>query len=192
MWEGDKLPAESVYKEAEGKMQAVISATRRDFASIRTGRASPALLDRVTVEYYGTDTPLNQLANISTPEPRLLVIQPYDKSSIKAIEKAILASDLGLTPNNDGNVIRIAIPTLTEERRKDLVRVVRKNAEEKRIAVRNVRRDANEQLKKLAKDSELSEDDERRWEKEVQELTDKYIAQIDELLASKEAEIMEV
>ena len=115
MWEGDKLPAESVYKEAEGKMQAVISATRRDFASIRTGRASPALLDRVTVEYYGTDTPLNQLANISTPEPRLLVIQPYDKSSIKAIEKAILASDLGLTPNNDGNVIRIAIPT-TEER----------------------------------------------------------------------------
>ena len=192
MWEGDKLPAESVYKEAEGKMQAVISATRRDFASIRTGRASPALLDRVTVEYYGTDTPLNQLANISTPEPRLLVIQPYDKSSIKAIEKAILASDLGLTPNNDGNVIRIAIPTLTEERRKDLVRVVRKNAEEKRIAVRNVRRDANEQLKKLAKDSELSEDDERRWEKEVLELTDKYIAQIDELLASKEAEIMEV
>ena len=146
----------------------------------------------MTVEYYGTDTPLNQLANISTPEPRLLVIQPYDKSSIKAIEKAILASDLGLTPNNDGNVIRIAIPTLTEERRKDLVRVVRKNAEEKRIAVRNVRRDANEQLKKLAKDSELSEDDERRWEKEVQELTDKYIAQIDELLASKEAEIMEV
>ncbi len=184
--------AKEVFKEAERKMQGVIAATKREFAAVRTGRATPSLLDRIQVEYYGTETPLNQLANISAPEARMLTIQPYDKSAVKAIEKAILTSDLGLTPNSDGNLIRIAIPSLTEERRKDLVRLVRKEAEEKRVAVRNVRREANEQLKKLAKDGELSEDEERRAQTEVQELTDKYVAEVDGLLEAKEAEIMEV
>lgn len=181
-----------VLQEAERKMQSVISATKREFAAVRTGRATPALLDRVHVEYYGTETPLNQLANISAPEPRMLTIQPYDKSAVKAIEKAIMASDLGLTPNSDGNLIRIAIPPLTEERRKELVRLVRKEAEEKRVAIRNIRREANDHIKKLQKNGELSEDDSRRAQTEVQELTDKYILEVDRLLEAKEAEIMEV
>lgn len=181
-----------VFKEAERKMNAVIDATKREFATIRTGRATPSLLDRISVEYYGTETPLNQLANISVPEPRMLMVQPWDKSAVKAIEKAILASDLGLTPNSDGNVIRIAIPPLTEERRKELVKIVRKEAEEKRVAVRNVRRDANEEVKALEKSGEISEDESRRAQDDIQELTNKYISKIDELLAAKETEILEV
>lgn len=176
----------------ESKMAAVIQSTKKEFASIRTGRANPALLDGILVDYYNTPTPLNQLANISVPESRLLVLQPYDKSAIGNIEKAILKSDLGLNPSNDGNVIRISIPHLTEERRRDLVKVVRKKTEELKVAVRNVRRDCNESLKKLEKDKVISEDELRIALDEVQELTDKYTAQIDALLKSKEDEIMEV
>jgi len=191
MWEGSRL-LKDVFKEAERKMNAVIDATKREFATIRTGRATPSLLDRISVEYYGTETPLNQLANISVPEPRMLMVQPWDKSAVKAIEKAILASDLGLTPNSDGNVIRIAIPPLTEERRKELVKIVRKEAEEKRVAVRNVRRDANEEVKALEKSGEISEDESRRAQDYIQELTNKYISKMGELLAAKETEILEV
>lgn len=183
---------EEVIKEAQERMENVLAATRRDFAGIRTGRASTALLDRVSVEYYGSVTPLNQLATISAPEPRLLLVQPWDKSQLPAVEKAILQSDLGLTPSNDGNVIRIAIPQLTEERRKELVRLVRKEAEEKRVVVRNVRRDANETLKELVKEKEISEDESRRAQERVQALTDKFIEEIDRLLEGKEKEIMEV
>lgn len=186
------MEKDEVLREAERKMKNVIESARRDFAAVRTGRANPALLDRIQVEYYGTMTPLNQLANVSAPEPRLLVIQPWDKNSLKNIEKAILKSELGLTPNSDGSVIRIAIPQLTEERRKELVRLVRREAEEKRVAIRNVRREANDTFKSLQKEGKLSEDESRRAQSEVQDLTDKYIARIDEMLEAKEAEIMEV
>lgn len=183
---------EKTLKDCESKMQAVIQLTKKEFASIRTGRANPALLDGVMVDYYGTPTPLNQLANITVPESRLLVLQPYDKSAIGNIEKAIVKADLGLNPTNDGNVIRISIPHLTEERRRDLVKVVRKKAEELRVAVRNVRRDTNEILKKMEKDKQISEDELRTALEDVQELTDRYIAEIDELLEHKEQEILEV
>src|SRR5690625_4697059 len=156
-------------------MKNSVGATRRELAGLRTGRANPSLLDRITIDYYGTPTPLNQMASISVPEARLLVIQPWDKTALKDIEKAILGSDLGLTPNSDGNIIRIQIPQLTEERRKDLARVARKEAEDKRVAVRNIRRDANEALKQLERDGTISEDEERRAQARVQELTDKYI-----------------
>ncbi|NMB24608.1 MAG: ribosome recycling factor [Firmicutes bacterium] len=181
-----------VLRENERKMQGVIEATKYDFSTVRTGRANPALLDRIQAEYYGTLTPLNQMANISAPEARLLVIQPWDKSAVKDIERAILKSDLGLTPSSDGTVIRIPIPALTEERRKDLVRLVRKGAEDNRIAIRNIRREANDSLRTLEKDGTISEDERHRAESEVQELTDKYIEQINRLLEDKEAEIMEV
>ncbi|NMB46784.1 MAG: ribosome recycling factor [Firmicutes bacterium] len=181
-----------VLKDCEGKMQGVIEATKQDFATVRTGRANPALLDRIQVEYYGTPTPLNQLATVSAPEARLLLIQPWDKNSIKDVERAILKSDLGLTPNSDGSVIRLSIPALTEERRKDLVRLVRKEAEDKRIGIRNIRREANEALRALEKDGSISEDEQHRSEGEVQELTDKYIENINQLLEAKEKEIMEV
>lgn len=183
---------DEVLSEVEEKMQAAVAAARREFAAIRTGRAHTGLLDRVQVDYYGTPTPLNQLATISVPEPRLLTIQPWDKSQVQAIEKAILQADLGLTPTNDGSVIRLAIPQLTEERRKELVRVVRKEAEEKRVAIRNLRRDANEDLKLLEKEKEISEDEGRRAQEKVQALTDRYIAEVDRLLEAKEKEIMEV
>lgn len=183
---------QAVIHDSEEKMQSVLQATRRELASIRTGRANPSLLDRITIDYYGTPTPLTQMASVSVPEARLLVIQPWDKSAMKEIEKAILASDLGLTPNSDGTVLRIQIPQLTEERRKDLARVARNEAENKRVAVRNVRRDANEALKQLEKDGTISEDESRRAQTQVQELTDKYIAEVDELLAAKEKEILEV
>ncbi len=165
---------------------------KRSFSSVRTGRANPALLDRITVSYYGTPTPLNQMASVSVPEPRLLVITPWDKGSIKDIEKAILTSDLGLMPSNDGTVIRLAIPTLTEERRKELVRVVRKDAEEHRVAIRNIRRDLNDAVKKLEKSGDVSEDESHRVQAVIQEQTDSFITQIDELLKVKEKEIMEV
>lgn len=183
---------QAVLQDSEDKMKNAIQATRRELASIRTGRANPSLLERIHVDYYGTPTPLTQMASVSVPEARLLVIQPWDKSAMKDIEKAILASDLGLTPNSDGAVLRIQIPQLTEERRRDLARVARKEAEDKRVAVRNVRRDANESLKDLEKDGTISEDDSRRAQAQVQELTDKYVAEIDELLAAKEKEILEV
>jgi ribosome recycling factor len=179
-------------QDGKARMEEVIAATKRTFAAVRTGRANPALLDRIMVSYYGTPTPLNQMASVSVPEPRLLVVTPWDKGSIKDVEKAILTSDLGLVPSNDGTVIRLAIPTLTEERRKDLVRVVRKDAEEHRVAVRNIRRDLNDAVKKLEKNGDISEDDSHRVQEEIQEQTNDFISQIDELLKAKEKEIMEV
>lgn len=179
-------------QDARERMSKSVESTRQEFGSVRTGRATPALLDRIVVDYYGVQTPLNQLATIAAPEARLLSIQPYDKSSIKAIEKAILESDVGLTPNNDGNVVRLAIPELTEERRKQLVKVVRGIAEEGRVAVRNVRRDVMQDLRELRDAGEAGSDDEHRAEGELQRLTDEKIADLDGLLKNKEEEILEV
>ena len=176
----------------EERMKGVIEATKKEFAAVRTGRANAGILDRVMVEYYGTLTPLIQLANITVPDSRTLVVQPWDKTAIGPIEKGILKADLGLNPANDGSVIRISIPPLTEERRKDLVKLIRKEAEEKRVAIRNLRRDANEQIKQMEKDKEVSEDEAKRTLDEVQKVTNKYIEQIDKLLEHKEKEIMEV
>jgi ribosome recycling factor len=184
--------AKPVITRAEAQMQKTIEKVRSDFGSLRTGRASAALLENMKVEYYGAMTPLNQVANISAPEPRTLEIRAWDKSAIQNIEKAIQKSDLGLTPSNDGSVIRLQIPTLTEERRKDLIKVVRKMAEEYRVALRGERREAVEQLKKSEKLKEISEDDRETGEHEIQKLTDQYIKRVDELLASKERDIMEV
>jgi len=173
-------------------MTKAVEAAQHDYTSIRTGRANPDLLDKVQVDYYGSTMPVNQVANISVPEPRLIVIAPWDKAAIAPIERAIIKSDLGLTPNSDGNVIRLNIPHLTEERRKEMIKVLHKKAEEHRVAVRNIRRDANEELKKLEKSSEVSEDDVRRGQEQMQKLTDKYIEQVDKLTHAKEAELMEV
>ena len=178
--------------EATGRMQRSVDATKNEFATVRTGRASPHLLDRIDVDYYGAVTPLRQLAQISATEARLLTITPYDKNSIKAIEKSILESDVGLTPSNDGQVIRLSIPELTEERRKELVKVVRHIAEEGRVAVRNVRRDIMHDLRELKEAGEVGADDEHRGEVELQKLTDARIAELDSYLKGKEAEIMEV
>jgi len=175
---------------AEERMKGAIASLMNEFRTIRTGRANPALLDRVEVEYYGSPTPLKSLANISVPDGRSLLIQPFDKSGLKDIEKAIHNSGLGLTPNNDGSVVRINIPALTEERRKELVKQVRKVAEEQRVAVRNVRRDVADELKKLK--GAQSEDEIKRQEDALQKLTDKYVKEIDRLASAKEAEIMEV
>jgi ribosome recycling factor len=173
-------------------MEKAIEALHSDLRAIRTGRASPALLEKLQVEYYGTPTPLNQLAGVSVPEPRMLMIRPYDRNTIAAIERAIQKSDLGLTPSNDGQVVRLMIPQLTEERRKDLSKQVGRRVEEARVAARNIRRDANDRLAKMEKDKEISEDDLRDAQKEIQKLTDDYIKQIDEIGKAKEAEIMEV
>lgn len=181
-----------VKKKAEEKMKKSIEATKEDFATVRTGRARPSLLNNVMVDYYGTPTPVNQMAKVSAPEARLLVIEPWDKSMLGDIERAILKANLGLTPNNDGNLIRINIPQLTEERRKELVKVVREKAEKGKIAIRNIRQDANNELKKLESNGEISEDTYRRGLETIQELTDSYIEKVDELLKDKEAEIMEV
>ncbi|WP_059105196.1 ribosome recycling factor [Shouchella shacheensis] len=181
-----------VNQEAKTRMEKALDSLSRELAKLRAGRANPAILDRVMVDYYGAQTPLNQLASVSVPEARLLVIQPYDKSAIQEVEKAILKSDLGLTPSNDGQVIRIAIPALTEERRKELSKVVSKTAEESKVAIRNIRRDANDELKKQQKDGELTEDDLRGATDDIQKLTDSYIAKIDEKAKEKEQEIMEV
>jgi ribosome recycling factor len=178
--------------DARERMTKSVESIRHEFASVRTGRASPALLDRISVDYYGASTPLKQLATITAPEARLLTIQPYDKSSIKAIERAIMESDVGLTPNNDGNLIRLSVPELTEERRKQLVKVVRHIAEEGRIAIRNIRRDVMHDLRELKVAGEAGEDDEKRAEVELQKVTDSRIGDLDELLKSKEAEILEV
>ena len=177
---------------AAGRMDKSVDHARNEFNTVRTGRASGGLLDRINVDYYGTPTPLKQLATINVPEPRLITIQPFDPTSIKAIEKSIQESDLGLQPSNDGKLIRLPVPQLTEERRKELVKVVRHMAEEHRIAVREVRRDALRHLQELVKNSEVGDDDERRAEQEVQKLTDAHTKTIDELLKHKEAEIMEV
>lgn len=181
-----------VFENAENKMKKSVKSFKRELGSLRASRATPSLLDRVTVDYYNNPTPLNQLATISAPEPRLLVIQPWDKGIMGEVEKAILKSDLGLTPNNDGTVIRLSIPQLTEERRKELVKVVRKKAEEARIAIRNIRREANDFLKTSEKKGEITEDGLRRGQEQVQELTDTQIKEIDNILSLKEKEIMEV
>jgi ribosome recycling factor len=178
--------------DAGDRMHKSVDATRHEFGSVRTGRASPALLDRIVVDYYGAPTPLKQLATISAPEARLLTIQPYDQSSIKAIEKSIMESDVGLTPNNDGKLIRLSIPELNEERRKELVRVVRHIAEEGRVAIRNIRRDCMHDLRELKGEGDVGADDERRAEQELQKLTDQRVHELDEALKAKEAEILEV
>jgi ribosome recycling factor len=183
---------QEVLKEAEHKMKQAVAHNAEELASIRSGRAAPALLNRITVDYYGTQTPLNQVANISVPEARLLVIAPYDPNSISAIEKAIQASDLGIQPNNDGAVIRLAFPELTEERRNEMKKVAHSRAEEGRVAVRNIRRHAKQELERMKKDAVLSEDEERGAENELQKLTDRYVHQVDEHLKNKEAELSEV
>ena len=179
-------------KEFDAKMKKTIDVVMSDFASVRAGRANAAVLDKITVDYYGAPTPLNQVAAISSPDPRSLMIQPWDGTLLKAIEKAIQTSDLGINPQNDGKVIRLAFPQLTEERRKDLTKQVRKYGEEGKVALRNIRRDAMEDFKKKKKASELTEDDLKQLEKELQDLTDKRCKDIDELTAKKEQELMAV
>ncbi|MDP2644861.1 MAG: ribosome recycling factor [Desulfobacterales bacterium] len=182
---------ESVYEETNERMSKTIVAFKNELKRIRTGRASLFLLDGIRVDYYGTSTPLKQIASLSVPESRLIVIQPWDSSVIKEIEKAILRSDLGLTPSNDGKIIRVAIPPLTEERRRELVKVVSRVSEEHKVAVRNVRRDSNELLKSLKKDGEISEDDAFKAQDQIQKITDENIKLIDEINADKEKEILE-
>jgi len=184
--------ADTIMKDMQGKMDQAIQAFSRNLATVRAGRANPSLLDSVTVDYYGATTPLNQLASVSAPEARLLVITPYDKTAVADIEKAIQKADLGLSPSSDGNVIRINIPALTEDRRKELVKVVGKYAEESRVQIRNIRRDTNDQYKKQEKNGDMSEDELRNAQDNVQKETDNYIAKIDEMAKTKENEIMEV
>lgn len=183
---------DDIMLDVEERMEKAVEALRSDLVTIRTGRASPALLDRVRVEAYGSEMPLNQMATISVPEPRLLVIRPWDVSTLGAIERAILKSDLGLTPNNDGKIIRLAIPPLTDERRQDLARMVGRRVEEARVAIRNLRRDGMHDLGELQKNKEISEDEYYKARDDLQELTDQYIAKVDALGQQKEAEIMEV
>jgi ribosome recycling factor len=183
---------EELLQDAREHMAKSVDATRHKFGSVRTGRASTALLDRITVDYYGAQTPLKQLATVSAPEARLLTVQPYDKSSIKGIEKAILESDIGLTPNNDGQIIRLQVPELTEERRKQLVKVVRSLAEEGKVAIRNIRRDVMHDLRELRDAGEAGSDDEHRAEEALQKLTDEKVKELDNLLKAKEEEILEV
>jgi ribosome recycling factor len=178
--------------DAKRRMDKSVEAAAHEFQTVRTGRASAALLDRIQIDYYGTATPLKQLATINVPESRMLTVQPFDPGSIKAIERAIQESDLGLTPSNDGKLIRLPIPQLTEERRKELVKVVRHLAEEGRVAIRNVRRDVMHDLKELVRDGEVGDDEERRAEDRVQKLTDEHVGRVDDLLKRKEEEIMEV
>ena len=186
----DSELAREFMAEAEERMAKSVEATRNEFATVRTGRASPQLLDRVEVDYYGAVTPLKQLANVSASEARMLTITPYDKSSIKAIEKGILESDVGLTPSNDGNLIRLTVPELTEERRREMVKVVHGIAEQGRVAIRSTRRDVQNDLRELKKEGEIGSDDEHRAEADLQKLTDARVGDIDGLLAGKEEEIM--
>lgn len=181
-----------VHNETEENMKKTIESCRDELTGIRAGRANPALLDRVTVEYYGTYTPLNQIANISVPEPRMIVIQPWDATIINDIEKAIMKSDLGINPSNDGKIIRLSVPQLTEERRIELTKLVKKTGENSKVALRNQRRDANDTIKKMAKANEITEDEEKQAEAKVQEITDKYVKEIDNLIEQKEKEVMEV
>jgi len=181
---------QALVKDIETRMTAAVEALTREFAAVRTGRASAGLLETVRVDYYGTPTPVPQMASVSVPDARTLVIQPWEPAQLKTIEKAILASDLGLTPANDGKVIRLTIPALTEERRKQLARSVHKLAEDARVAIRNIRREANDRLKAMAKDKKVSEDEERRGHDQIQKTTDRFIARVDELLKKKEQEIL--
>jgi ribosome recycling factor len=186
------MTVESALADAGQKMEKAIGVLKDELGSIRTGRATPALLSRLVVEYYGTQVPLQQLASFSVPEPRTLLVQPFDKNAISAMEKAIMASYLGITPSNDGNVIRLAFPPLTEERRKELIRLVHQRGEEARVAVRNIRRHSKEELEKLERDAAISEDELMRSEKELQKLTDKHVAEVDETVAHKERELKEI
>ncbi len=181
-----------IYKDCEDRMKKAVAAFEQDLKTVRAGRATPALLDKISVVYYGTPTPLRQMSNITAPEPRLLVIQPWDKSVIKDIEKAILVSDLGLTPNNDGSVIRLNIPLLTEERRVQLNKQVSQKAEEAKVAIRNIRRSVNDEIKLLESESEISEENAHRGYDNIQEFTDDYIKKIDEILKLKQEEILEI
>ena len=180
------------YSEFEAKMKKTTEVLSEQFAAVRAGKANPAVLDRITVDYYGSPTPIQQIASISTPDARSLLIQPWDGSVLKGIEKAILASDLGINPQNDGRAIRLVFPQLTEERRKELAKQVKKYAEESKVAVRNIRRDGMDAIKKAVKKSEITEDDQKKAEKDLQELTDKYIKKVDDLCAKKEKELMEI
>lgn len=183
---------DAILKDAESRMKKSVAAMEEEFAGLRTGRASAAMFDKIRVQYYGNPTPINQVASISVPESRLVVIQPWDKGALADIEKAIHSSELSLNPSNDGKVIRISIPPLTEERRKEIVKMAKNIAEQSRVAVRNIRRDANEELKKSEKESEISEDDLKRGEENIQKLTDQYVEQINTLLSAKETEILEI
>jgi ribosome recycling factor len=183
---------EDTLKDAEHRMQSAVAALDREMDAIRTGRARPALVEGLKIEYYGAPTPLNQMATINSPEPRLITIQPWDRTQLGAIEKAIQKSDLGLTPTNDGNIIRLSIPQLNEERRKELVKVVHKKVEEGRVAVRNVRRDSLDHLRKLQHEKEITDDDERRAQERLQKITDKYVAEVDKHGQTKEQELLEV
>jgi ribosome recycling factor len=184
--------SKKIFADTEERMVKGLEAIKKEFASIRTGKATPTLLDGIKVDYYGTMTPLSQVANIAVPDPRLLVIQPWEKKLIPEIIKAIQKSDLGLNPQSDPNVVRLPIPTLTEDRRRDLVKVVKKVAEEGKVAIRNIRRDANDAFKKAEKDKEISEDDSRKGQERVQEITDDHIEKLEEILNNKEQEIMEI
>lgn len=186
------MDTDTVLLDAEERMEKAVGNLERDFAKLRTGRATTALVDGIKADYYGTPTPINQMASVAVPDSRTLTIQPWDKGGMAAVEKAILKSDLGLTPINDGKIIRISIPPLTEERRRDLVKVARKYGEEAKVAVRNVRRDANDSLKKAEKDKDITEDELKRATEEVQKLTDKYVASVDAHCQAKEKEIMEI
>ncbi len=183
---------EDVIKDAKSRMQKAVEATRREFSSVRTGRANPALLEQVKVDYYGVSTPINQVATVTVPEPRLLVVAPWDKKMVKDVERAILKSELGLTPSSDGAVIRLPIPPLTEERRRDLAKVVRRQAEEGRVAVRNIRREAKEMIEELEEAGEVSEDGAKRALEDLQKLTDEFVAAVDKALEAKGKEIMEL
>lgn len=186
------MPIKAVHTSHEERMKKAIEVLRREYGALRAGRATTGLLDKITVDYYGTPTPINQVANLAVPEPRTIVIQPWEKKMLPVIEKAILKSDLGLTPNNDGAVIRLILPQLTQQRRQELVKVVHKQAEESRVAIRNLRRDANEALKKIEKDKTASEDEVKKAQEDIQKLTDKFIKEVDQIMAAKEKEIMEV
>ena len=188
----DETMIEETLADATKRMGKAVEALRRDLATVRTGRASPGLVEQLRVDYYGTPTPLKQLASITVPEARLLTVQPWDKGSLGAIEKAIQKSDLGLNPNNDGTIIRLVIPQLTEERRRELVRVVHKKAEDGRVAIRNVRRDDHEMLRDLLREKEISEDEEHRAQEQLQKITDRFVAQVDEVGQEKERELLEV
>ncbi|AKF94588.1 ribosome recycling factor [Brevibacillus laterosporus] len=183
---------QNILKDMEDRMSKAIQTLKKDLATLRAGRATPAMLDKIMVDYYGTPTPINQLANVVAPEPRMLQVQPWDKNALKDIDKAIMQSDIGLTPTNDGSVIRIAVPPLTEERRRDLVKVANKSGEDAKVAIRNVRRDANDGIKKLEKAASISEDESRGHQETVQKTTDKFIAEVDKIVKDKEKDILEV
>ncbi|WP_297227146.1 ribosome recycling factor [uncultured Desulfovibrio sp.] len=186
------MDIETILLDAEDRMEKAMGALEREFAKLRTGRASTSLVDGIKADYYGTPTPISQMASVAVPDSRTITIQPWDKGGIAVVEKAILKSDLGLTPVNDGKIIRISIPPLTEERRKELVKVSRKYGEEAKVAVRNVRRDANDSLKKLEKDKTITEDEQKKAEADVQKLTDKFVGEVDKKCAAKEKEIMDI